>query len=72
MTCLAALPDGKHVVSGSLDRSLIIWDVEHLTPVKTLMGHDRGILCCNLSRNGQRLASGDLRRKIDPVGFTLI
>ncbi len=59
MTCLAVLPNGKHAVSGSQDRSLIIWDIETLEIIKTLRGHDRGVLCCTVSADGSWLASGD-------------
>ena len=38
-------PDGRHVVSGSYDNTLKVWDVETGECVATLEGHSDGVRC---------------------------
>ena len=42
-------PDGEWVVSGSYDRSLIIWRVNYGAALKTLRGHTNIVPCCWIS-----------------------
>lgn len=42
-------PDGKRIVSGSWDKTLIIWDVEYGRIIKTLKGHTNWVTCCTFS-----------------------
>src|ERR1700742_640911 len=44
VTCLSLTPDGCHIVSGSTDKTIRIWDVETGTGVgEPLEGHTGGI-----------------------------
>ena len=31
--------DGKYIISGSCDKTIKVWSLEHLNEVKTLTGH---------------------------------
>jgi WD40 repeat protein len=39
VTCVVAMPDGRRVVSGSLDNTLRVWDVDTGECVRELKGH---------------------------------
>ena len=51
-------PSGRYLASAGLDKTVRIWDVESQQPVKTLTGHEGGVLCVAFSPDGKRLASG--------------
>ena len=57
-------PDGRHVASGSDDRTVRLWDVETGACVRTLEGHGREVLCVCFSPDGRRLASGSDDRTV--------
>jgi WD40 repeat protein len=57
VVCVASLWDGR-VVSGSQDRTLRLWDVQHSTPtVVALEGQSDDIVCVAQLEDG-RVASG--------------
>jgi WD40 repeat protein len=58
VTSLAFSPDGKTVVSGSLDHSIKLWDVASGRLVRTLQGHAKGVGAVAVSPDGALLASG--------------
>ena len=37
--------DSSQIVSGGLDKSVIVWDVATATPVRRLRGHAGGVTC---------------------------
>ena len=39
IVAMAASPDGRYVATGGVDRKLIIWSAEDLTPLKTFTSH---------------------------------
>ena len=49
--------DGDRIVSGSRDRSIIIWSLADGTRLSTLEGHTSAVLCLAVLADG-RLASG--------------
>ena len=44
-------PDGKRIVSGSRDESIIIWDAESGNQLKTLNGHSSYVIFLNIFFN---------------------
>ncbi|KAG6836074.1 hypothetical protein H0H93_011655 [Arthromyces matolae] len=50
-------PDSKHLISGSADKTAILWDVESKNAIATFRGHSRGIHCAKFSPNGHHFAS---------------
>ncbi|HXG12116.1 MAG TPA: PQQ-binding-like beta-propeller repeat protein [Gemmataceae bacterium] len=58
---IAFTPDGKHVITGSFDRTLRLWETATGKEVKTFAGpagHQNQVLCLALSPDGTNLASG--------------
>ena len=43
--CVAVFPDGRRVVSASLDKTLKVWDVATGKCVATLEGHSNWVRC---------------------------
>lgn len=61
---IAFSPDGKVVVTGSLDRTIKLWDAGTGKEIKTLAGHNDQVLAVAVSPNGQLLASGSSDRTV--------
>src|SRR5258708_28507838 len=59
VTCLEISPDGRYIISGSLDRTIRIWDVETGAVVgEPLVGHTGAVLSVAYSPDGHHIASG--------------
>ncbi|KAJ4465955.1 WD40-repeat-containing domain protein [Lentinula edodes] len=62
---VACSPDGKKLVTGSLDHSVRIWDTETQEAIgNPLQGHTKGILCIAFSPDGKTIASGSLDNSV--------
>src|SRR5690606_22433496 len=55
---VAFAPNGKTVLSGSFDRTLILWDVATGEPIYTLNGHTRRVLGIAYSPDSLYAVSG--------------
>jgi WD40 repeat protein len=52
-------PDGKHIVSGSWDNTVRIWDADTGQPVcEPLCGHSKGVSSVGFSPDGKHIVSG--------------
>jgi len=66
-------PDGKGLITGSLDKSLRHWDIAGLleghlnagtgSVLQELQGHRDYVLCASISQDGSLLASGSKDRR---------
>ncbi|MEH2214844.1 WD40 repeat domain-containing protein, partial [Nostoc sp.] len=57
-------PDGKTLASGSLDKTIKLWDVSTGKAIKTLTGHSSPVYSVGFSPDGKTLASGSLDNTI--------
>ena len=55
--CCAISPDNRLFVSGSDDKTLILWDRDG-NRIRTLRGHDDRVYCCTFSDDGKHVISG--------------
>jgi WD40 repeat protein len=58
VTSVAFSPDGKRIVSGSVDKTLKVWDAATGRETLTLKGHSSSVLCVAFSPDGKRIVSG--------------
>ena len=63
----AFLPDGKSVVTASFDRTLKLWDLATLKPIRTMEGHTGIVLTVAVSADGNLIASGSNDNPLDGV-----
>lgn len=55
---IAITPDGTKMVSGLGDKSLIVWDMETGTHLKTLTGHNGSVDAVAITKDGKQIVSG--------------
>jgi WD40 repeat protein len=55
---VALSADGKRAVSGSVDKTLRVWDLDGHTPPRALEGHTGRVCAVALSADGKRAVSG--------------
>jgi WD40 repeat protein len=58
VTSVAVSPDGRRIVSGSKDSTLVVWDLEAGAPIHRLVGHRDWVRCVAVSPDGRRIVSG--------------
>ena len=56
--CMAFSPDGRHLVSGSVDRRVHLWDVVTGKELARLQGHECPVTCLDFSPDGSLVVSG--------------
>ena len=58
VTSVAVSPDGRRIVSGSLDKTVAVWDLETGTQIHRLTGHQDAVWSVAVSPDGRRIVSG--------------
>src|SRR5512138_610247 len=58
ITSVVMTKDNRYIISGSLDKTIKIWDVSNNTLIKTLSGHDLGIKKIAISPDDRYIVSG--------------
>jgi len=61
---LAITPDGRKVVSASIDRTLKVWDLDYGAEVQTLRGHTDAVTAVAVTPNGRWVISGSKDRTL--------
>jgi hypothetical protein len=51
-------PDGRRIVSGSMDKTVKVWNAETGALIRTLSGHTGGVKSAAFSPDGRRIVSG--------------
>jgi WD40 repeat protein len=60
VSSLRVSPDGKILISGSVDKTIKIWNLATGKLLRTLKGHGDEVLAVNLSPDGKIIASGSV------------
>jgi WD40 repeat protein len=60
VTSVAFSHDGNRIVSGGLDKNIILWDAHTYEPQDTLQGHRQGIVSVGFNRDSNYLVSRSL------------
>ncbi|ETO06246.1 hypothetical protein RFI_31150, partial [Reticulomyxa filosa] len=58
VTSVRFSPDGNIIASGSIDKTIQLWDVSSGEKIQMLVGHSEGVSCVAFSPDGTKLASG--------------
>jgi serine/threonine protein kinase len=58
VTGVAFSPDGQRAISGSVDTSLILWDIAEGAPLRQMVGHAMGVETVAYSPDGTTVLSG--------------
>ena len=58
VSAVSVTPDAKRAVSGSDDKTCILWDLDTGQPIKTLKGHTDSVSAVSVTPDGKRAISG--------------
>ena len=61
---VAFSPNGRHIVSGSLDKTIQLWDAQTGGQVGNLQGHTGSVNSVAFSPDGRHIVSGSLDKTI--------
>ena len=61
---VSVMADGRRAVSGSLDRTLRVWDLESGSCLRTLEGHTDSVMCVSVMADGRQVVSGSKDRTL--------
>ena len=64
ITCLCFSSDGERIITGSADRTLVVWNING-TPIKTFKDHDSFIEDIDISPSGRIIASATSGRTVN-------
>lgn len=64
VSCVAISANGKLLASGSVDRTIRLWDPASKQATVSLEGHDGEVHCVAFSPDGKLLASGEMYKKV--------
>jgi WD40 repeat protein len=64
ITCLAFVPDGRTLLSGAKDGTVLVWDLAARKVRATLPGHKDMVTAVAVSPDGQTLATGGIDRNV--------
>ncbi|MBN3873921.1 MAG: hypothetical protein HWQ23_27725, partial [Nostoc sp. JL33] len=64
VNAVAIAPDGKTAVSGSLDKTLKVWDLQTGKEISTLTGHNRSVNAVAIAPDGKTAVSGSLDKTL--------
>lgn len=56
--------DGRQILSGSADRTLLLWDTETANVIREFKGHTNSVLSCVFSPDGRQILSGSADRTL--------
>ncbi|TAH24791.1 MAG: hypothetical protein EAZ07_08735 [Cytophagales bacterium] len=56
--CLKYSPDGKYLISGGRDKSIILWQLSTGRQIRTFLGHTSTVNSLDFSPDGENLVSG--------------
>ncbi|KAJ8580324.1 WD40 repeat-like protein, partial [Rhizopogon salebrosus TDB-379] len=59
VTAVAVFPDGHRMITSSMDRTLVLWDLQDGVSLKKMKGHRSWVLAVAVSKDGKLIASGD-------------
>ncbi|KAG1785217.1 WD40-repeat-containing domain protein [Suillus plorans] len=64
INAVAALPDGRRMITASKDNTLCLWDLESGEVLKKMEGHRGALNALAVSPDGKLIASGDTRGEL--------
>ncbi|KAJ8594801.1 WD40 repeat-like protein [Rhizopogon salebrosus TDB-379] len=59
VTAVAVFPDGHRMITGSVDQTLVLWDLQDGVSLKKMKGHRSQVWAVAVSKDGKLIASGD-------------
>jgi guanine nucleotide-binding protein subunit beta-2-like 1 protein len=64
VSCLALTPDNKHVISGSWDKTLRLWDLTSYKTKQVFVGHTKDVISVGWSSDSRMIYSGSMDKTV--------